>query len=187
MPNLETILRELARVKSELEQQRAEFERVNDLFSAESELRRRGASDETAIPFDDYAWRVTRTGRLQVRVRSGSAYMVNETPAAYDDALLDVPAVAGDYVVLLRHEYGIGGAEGVWPEVAEVVAVADVPSEMDAGRIVARNFIIATLTVTGDTAETAAISSGPLQAWRCGDVYGYAPYLAPLEGPLVAP
>jgi hypothetical protein len=124
-----------------------------------------------------YAFKVERSGSLQVTVAGGNAYMEGETVQVIADTDLAVPAVDGAYVVYLRHNYGTGDTEGTWEALA-VCIQADLPSTLDAGRTTGRNFIIATVTVA-----SGRISGKPVQNWRAGDVWGYAPNLAPEEAP----
>jgi hypothetical protein len=122
---------------------------------------------------EDYAFRVRRIGALTVRVTGGNAYMVNEPEEAIATEDIAVPETDGTYVVMIRHTYGTGGSDGTWGGLV-VPALADVPSEYEDGYLVARNFRIATLTVV-----SGALSGKPVQNWRLGDVFGYAPRLPP--------
>ena len=127
--------------------------------------------------FDDYAWRGQITGDLEIMIRAGNAYMVNEAAVAYADRTFSVPETDGTYVVYLRHNYGYGATPGTWESAPVLCASSAVPSEMSGGRVVARNFIIFTVVVAGGRIDSRN------QNWRWGDVQGYAPYFRPSEGP----
>lgn len=151
--------------------------RIERLSNAsQTRIRRPGSED-----LDEYAFRARASGRLEITFTAGEAYMVNETPSAFSGSALvvSIPAAAGDYVVYLRHEYGVGAAAGTWGALTACLA-ADIPSELTDGRVVARNFKICSVTVTGSGAD-ARIGT-PVQRWRQGDVTGYAPYIAPEDG-----
>ena len=126
---------------------------------------------------ESYAFKVKQQGATGVVVTAGNAYMVNETVVPFVLTELSVPTTEGNYYVYLRHTYGFGSAEGAWGDLS-VCATASLPSELDGSRVVARNFIIATVSMGSSSRIT-----GIVQNWRSGDIYGYAPYFAPEEGP----
>lgn len=134
------------------------------------------------LSVQEYAFRVWKSGATKVTVTGGSAQMIGEEAREFVTQELTLPAVGdavddGQYVVYGRNEYGVGDEDGTWSDLA-VCLLADLPSIMDGDRLIAENFRIATLTVSG-----GVIVGKPVQNWLWGDLRGYAPNLSPSEGP----
>ena len=124
-------------------------------------------------PQENYAFKCSFSGDT-VSVVAGNAQMVGETLEAYAETSISVPSPQDDgtYVVFIKHDYGVGDADGTWNAI-DMCLVADLPSETDVdGRVVSRNFILCTVTVVG------TFITGLVQNRRMGDIMEYAPYLA---------
>lgn len=142
----------------------------------------RRAIGQRMLSIQEYAFRVWKSGATKVTVTGGSAQMIGEEAREFETQELTLPSVGdavedGQYVVYGRNDYGIGDEDGTWADLA-VCLLADLPSIMDGDRLIAENFRIATLTVSG-----GVIVGKPVQNWLWGDLRGYAPNLSPSEGP----